>query len=49
MIINKDPSPLPTDTDENLTKLVNLMLEKDLDKRPTIWDIIELDFMKEHI
>jgi hypothetical protein len=42
MIINKEPPPLPKETDPDLVHLINLMLSKDPDLRPNIYKVMEI-------
>jgi serine/threonine protein kinase len=42
LIINKEPSPLPNETDPDLVHLINLMLSKDPDLRPNIYKVMEM-------
>ena len=49
MIINKEPDPLPEDTDEDIKLLVELMLQKDPNHRPSIWNLAEMQIIKTNI
>ena len=46
-ILNKDILPLPKHYSDNLKKIVNLLLKKDPDLRPTTEDILSMDFIIE--
>lgn len=48
-IINKDPPPLPADTDPELLLLTNILLQKDPERRPNVWQLLEMDFIKKHV
>jgi len=49
MIINKEPPPLPPNTDADLVSLTAIMLQKDPERRPTVWMLLEKDCIKEHV
>ena len=43
--MNKEPEPLPKETDPKIKMLVSAMLQKNPIKRPSIWDIAEIEFV----
>jgi serine/threonine protein kinase/AmiR/NasT family two-component response regulator len=55
-ILHKDYPPLPDDVDPNIKLLVSMMLNKDPDKRPNVWELAKfpaisnyiLNFVEEH-
>ena len=48
MIINK-PYELSTDVDRDIAVLLEKMLNKDPNKRPSIWDLAKLPIIEEKI
>lgn len=49
MIINKEPDPLPEDADDDIKLLVGMMLQKDPNHRPSIWNLVEMPIIKSNI
>ncbi len=49
MICEKEIDPLPDYVDAKIKMLIYSMLQKDPTKRPTIWDIAQVDCIKERI
>ena len=49
MIINKEPTPLPSSTDPDLVQLTGLLLQKDPDRRPTVWGLLEKEQLKDYV
>ena len=49
MIINKEPTPLPSSTDPDLVQLTGLLLQKDDDRRPTVWGLLEKEQLKDYV
>lgn len=48
-IRDKEVDPLPERIDPKISMLIYSMLEKDKRKRPNIWDIAKIEFVKERI
>jgi hypothetical protein len=47
--VKADYEPLPEETDTNLILLVSRLLRKDHKKRPTIFDVTNIPFMKKEL
>jgi len=49
VICTKEIDPLPNHLDPKIKMMIYSMLQKDKRKRPSIWDLAELEFIKERI
>jgi len=49
MICEKEPAPLPDHVDPKIKMLIYSMLQKDQAKRPSVWDIAEINVIRERI
>jgi len=49
VVLNKEYQPLPDIVDTNIKLLVSQMLNKDPNRRPTVWDLANMPIVKEHI
>lgn len=48
-IVQEEPEPIPESFGSEMQELVNLLLQKDNNKRPRIIDIIRKPFVKKHM
>ena len=49
LIINKPYTALPADTDKDIASLIDRMLQKDPNKRPSIWELAKIPCIEDKI